>query len=102
MNNRTKIEFEIFQDTLKTKGIDFYLDMDLRHDGERLENYVFEKNGKQIKVIEKLVRRETGQSHVFVPTGSKKKGEDFTLVPLTDNEFYKQWLFLITNLLKNV
>jgi len=102
MNRRLQIEFDLFQENLKKAGIDFYLDQDVRDDGERLENYVFEKNGYILKTIEKLIRRETGQCSIFVPTGSKKRGEDFTLIPLTDKEFYKQWLHLITNHFKNV
>lgn len=95
MDKKRKIEFEIFQTKLKESGIKFYLDPERRKDGKRLENYVFEKNGEFVKIIEPIIRRENGQSHIFVPTGSKKRGEDFMMIPLIDSEFYKQWLFLI-------
>jgi len=100
MNHKRKIEFELFQENLKKEGINFYLDPEVRDDGKRLENYVFEKNGVKIKTIEKIVRRESGQCSIFVPTGSKKRGEDFTLIPLIDKEYYKQLLFLTINSFK--
>lgn len=102
MNRKTQIEFEKFQSKLKDNGIKFYLDPERRKDGKRLENYVFEKGDKVVKVIEPIIRRECGQSHIFVPTGSSKRGEDFKMIPLTDSEFYKQWFFLISKRFSDV
>lgn len=92
--------YNIFKSNLRRNGISMSLDQERRSDGKRLENYVFEKDGKVCKIIEPIIHRDFGQSHIFVATGSTKQGEEYKYVPLTDKEYYNQWLLMIKGILK--
>jgi hypothetical protein len=88
-------EFNKFKEKLKQLNISILLDNELRSDGKRLENYVFTKNGKSIKILESLINKDFGAAYYF--TQVKK---EFTYVPLSDEKFYDGWIVFITENLK--
>ena len=67
---------------LEKKGISTYFDTDISR-GKRLENLVFEKNGKKKKIYEPLIFREFGQSDV------------------NDDTFYNFYFVLINEFFRN-
>lgn len=88
-------EFKTFVRNLHKEGILVFLDWELRKDGKRLENYVFRRGPKTMKIIEPLVRREFGQCAYYKPNSK----DEIEYVELHDDEFYEQLLLNILDIL---
>jgi len=84
---------------LKKIGIDFHLDQDETDvygiygdiKGKRkLENVIFTKNDKELKIANVIFFRHSGLSTVMESRAGKKKGEENFVVlhPINDEEFY--------------
>ena len=73
---KNKKEIQNFKLQLNNLGINMSLDTEVRDDGKRLENYVFEYEEQRIKIIEPIINRDFGRSKEII----------------SDINFYKEWV----------
>jgi len=61
MRTARDIHIMAFISKLKEMGVSCYPDTEKRPDGKVLENYVFEKDGKTMKLINGIIHKEFGR-----------------------------------------
>jgi hypothetical protein len=72
---KNKAEIHKFKLQLEYFGITMSLDQEIRSDGKRLENYIFECDNDQVKIIEAIINRDFGRTKEII----------------SDVNFYEEW-----------
>jgi hypothetical protein len=81
MRTTHNIQIMAFISKLKEVGVSCYPDTEKRTDGKALENYVFEKDGKTMKLINGIIHKEFGRV-------------------MSSSEYYAHLIYIITLKLK--